>query len=83
MDYGRVGLKNRWRKTFVLKVEPIFLLLRFLRLLTYILIEQFQVIYKFATGAFETNTESLKPLCNLSIIFKMNSEIHSALKFPP
>lgn len=44
MDYGRVGLKNRWRKTFVLKVEPIFFLLRFLRLLTYILIEQFQVI---------------------------------------
>ena len=24
MDDGRVGLKNRWRKTFVLKVEPIF-----------------------------------------------------------
>lgn len=45
MDDGRVGLRNRWRKTFVLKVEPIFfLLLRFLRLLTYILIEQFQVI---------------------------------------
>lgn len=28
MDYGRVGLKNRWRKTFVLKVEPIFFVIK-------------------------------------------------------